>query len=374
MSAQPIPNDTVVQYEQPEKVTRDGYPYKGQVLPRVTAILGTAPGQHLLSWYAKMGAIEAASHLLMAGLWEPSTEEANPDHLVLHDVIESRGKRHVEAATAFAGVIDWKDNMRAPERYRDSRARIGSVVHHARYDHAMGLRVKPNDLLDYLTGLAKRVNAKRDYESWIARELDYGKTIEQLELALAHESMPGTLKLFQFIEDFQPEPLMVGQEAMVVNEPECYAGTLDDISTYQCKHWEKHQAWPKEWAGMGQATLVDDLKTSKALDPKVPFQLAAYSFAEAIVLDDGSEFPVPDHDGIAAIHVKHDGKVTIKVWPKNQVDKNGKEFDAIERFYDGFCGLNVFYRCLHDMPKATRIRKAAKPKAPTRTDYRKVAW
>src|SRR5690349_9833141 len=46
--------------------TKDGYPYQGRILPRVTTILGIAPGQHLLSWYAKQGCLETAQWLLAA--------------------------------------------------------------------------------------------------------------------------------------------------------------------------------------------------------------------------------------------------------------------------------------------------------------------
>lgn len=91
----------------------------------------------------------------------------------------------------------------------------------------------------------------------------------------------------RFLADYQPVYEMT--EASVFNRTEKYAGTLDAIAT------------------IGGRRLLLDTKTGKGVYPEVALQLAAYRHAEFIGLPDGSEAPMPQVDGAAALHLPEVG-------------------------------------------------------------------
>lgn len=367
MSAQLIDVTQLVAEPQPvesNKPTGDGYPYKGKLLPRVTNILGIAPGQHLLSWYAKQGCLETAQWLLVAGVFQPDPDRENAEAVKVAEeliqFVDGKAKRLVSAEEAFANIANWADNMRAPERHRDAKARIGQVAHHAFYDRAIKETVpcKPEDTLTYLQGHAKKVLANREYASFTARMIEIGKTEDELTTDLAYGALPYVVRLWEWVETYKPRFRAIGLEAMVVNEDEDYAGTEDMEATLDRSAWlaADEQPWP--FPGLSEATVVGDVKTSKSLDLKVPFQLAAYDRAERVVLASGEEFDKEPCDGLLALHARPDKRVIMKAWTAEQA----------ETFFDGFCGLNVFYRVLNDMPKSARTRREAKPKVPKKTE------
>lgn len=95
----------------------------------------------------------------------------------------------------------------------------------------------------------------------------------------------GRMQCFtQWLEKYKPEFLAV--EASVYNRTEQYAGTLDAIVRIN-----------------GQVLLVDYKTSRTGIYGEVALQLAAYRHAEFIGLPDGSEAPMPESDGAAALWI-----------------------------------------------------------------------
>lgn len=87
-----------------------------------------------------------------------------------------------------------------------------------------------------------------------------------------------------FLEDLEPE--ILASEATVYNPAESYAGTLDLI------------------AGIGGRRFLIDIKTGKDIYPDVALQLAAYRYAEFVLLPDGTSEPMIQVDGAAGLHLR----------------------------------------------------------------------
>lgn len=98
----------------------------------------------------------------------------------------------------------------------------------------------------------------------------------------------------RFLDDFQPTPVRHDAgfwlaEASVFNRTESYAGTLDAIMDI-----------PR----LGRCLI--DYKSAKGVYAETAMQLAAYRFAEFIGLPDGTEWPMPEVDGCAVLHLHPD--------------------------------------------------------------------
>lgn len=371
-------------------VDDDGYVWRGMQFPRVTRILQTAPGNHLVAWFAKQAALQTAHWLLMAGLWEPEiagiedalraaqtmADSPEKDEEVarlrrLHKValemtqfVDGKAMRIVKPDEAMRQIADWADNMREGYRYRDHKARVGSVVHHAAYDHAIGVRVPESGLVEYLSGLAKKTVERPEYSDFVRRTTEYGKTMEDAVYDLAVSAAPYVGNVVRWIEDFQPEWEAVGQEAMVVSEEVGYAGTMDFIARFPRSRWERQRAW--HWGAQEHARLTGDFKTSNSLSVQVGFQLAAYTRADYIALrSDDSVHEIGDVDGMVAVHVRKQEKCLMKVFDTQE---------SIDRLFDGFCGLVEYFRCLHDMPRSARSRARSAAPKPKRTVTREVPF
>ena len=331
------------------------YMWAGQEFPRVTDILGSAPGQHLMSWYAEVGAMKAAYFLGAAGLVTPDDSEAGAK---LEKYIDSRAIRqdlaeHPEIALAMAA--DWADNTKEPERYRDHRARIGSLGHHALYDHALGLRVAKADEIDYLIGKSRELVLFSD--ATIERYDALGVELTSLEEDLAYHALPYWHSGLAFIDKFKPEMTGIGLEAPVFNGTEIWAGTDDWFAAVSRANWES--AGYKWEASGSKLLLAGDWKTGgKSRSHRV--QIATYARAEFIgVINDHTTEPVPDVDGCAIVYLHDDGRPADVHWFLGR--------DKIDHFYDCFCGLLAYYRGVRNLSRPDRARKYAPPRKGERT-------
>jgi len=97
----------------------------------------------------------------------------------------------------------------------------------------------------------------------------------------------------RFLDDWRPEFLMT--EGTVCNWTERYAGTLDWI------------------ARLDGALVIGDTKTGKAVYPEVALQLAAYRYAEFVVLPNGTEAPLPAAERAVVLHLRPDGYSLVPV-------------------------------------------------------------
>lgn len=151
---------------------------------------------------------------------------------------------------AVVSAIDWLKG--SPYRERDRKADAGTVIHEHAEAYALGRPMPPPgpDIAD--------------------------------QVAAFH----------RFLDDFQPTPVQHPDggfwlaEASVYNRAEAYAGTLDTIM---------------DLPGLGRVLI--DYKSAKGVYAETAMQLAAYRFAEFIGLPDGTEWPMPEVDGCAVLHL-----------------------------------------------------------------------
>lgn len=340
------------------------YIWLGQKLPRVTWYLGHCPGQHLLAYAGKTAALSAAFPLISAGLYTPGAQPptrsleydewddldmdelaGNETQIQLEKYVDSFAMRPVDQDEAIRMACDWADHMRAQYRYRDHKARIGSLAHYYKHDLAMGLTGAPT--IDYLAALAdQKVNWPSDVLERFAR---LGKSRDDCILDLAHHALPHARNVFDFVEAYKPEYEFIGLEAVVINRSCGYAGSLDELARYNRDRWRELNAgkWPFE-PSLKSALLVGDLKTSNYLSNMTKFQIAAYRGAEFIALmADGTEHSVPETDGGIALHSKPDEGMRVTPYTAHLLD----------HAFEGFCALVEFVRCMQGMPRVSRGRK-----------------
>lgn len=81
-------------------------------------------------------------------------------------------------------------------------------------------------------------------------------------------------------------PVFAGNEVTVWSRRHGYAGTADWIARIDGK------------------MVLGDNKTGRRLYPEVGLQLAALAAADFIITPDGAEHPMPELDGVAALHIR----------------------------------------------------------------------
>jgi hypothetical protein len=280
------------------------YTWKGVKLPSVTTILGLMSGEHLLMWYAKMTASECAN------------------------IVERRIEGMLDQEDADAQILDWQSRMTAAIRYRDHKAAIGSLTHHAIYERAMGEPV-PSDMVEYLQGWAIQLG--------LAQPEKDGEENDPYSLKLAKEARHYVHSAFQWIDEARPEFEAIGHEAVCVSETHSYAGTTDAI------------------ARIGGRRLQLDFKTSNSIDEmKFRMQVEAYRRADFIgMVVDGSEHEIPETEGV--------GIVWIRPVDPTQL----REFPTSDELFEGFLSARHLYGVLNEMPKANHKPRAEKaPRVP----------
>jgi hypothetical protein len=153
--------------------------------------------------------------------------------------------------------------------------------------------MKPSDRLATLKGAAygeRDASAGRGTDiHTLAHRLAAGEDVEVPEALVGHVDA-----YLRFVDEWAPTDLHV--EATVVNRTHRYMGTVDLV------------------AGVGGATWLLDWKTSgSGVFPETALQLAAYANAEAIVLPDGAEVPMPAIDRAAVVWLRADGYDVVPV-------------------------------------------------------------
>jgi hypothetical protein len=94
------------------------------------------------------------------------------------------------------------------------------------------------------------------------------------------------------------EPTFIASEATVISRTHGYAGTLDAILTLGWTH-------PNQ-AELRSVPLCVDWKTGKDVYDEAGWQNAAYRHADAILLDNGDELPLPETTGGLVVHLTPD--------------------------------------------------------------------
>ena len=344
--------------EQPYYARRDNdgfYTWQGVKYPSVTTVLGSAPGQYLMAWYGKQAAMKAASHLIQAGI-----VELNPQDSHFFEFCSGIVPRSITKEEAVKEIMDWASNMRQAERYRDHKARIGSIVHHYIYKRALGLPPSEKDMLDRLRSIAIELSL-------------FDSPSEAMLTEIAVSAHAYVLSAEEWIERAAPEWDMIGQEAVVVRRDRVgksgYAGTTDCIFTIRKRTYERHYPWM--WEGV-KRKFAGDFKTSNSLAKSLQAQVEAYANADFIgLMATGEEIEIPSSDAIAAIHigphpsateitdeygtlVSHTKQVGTKMytWPRNP------------ETFEAFLGLCRWYSWAENVPRSEQAAQKRKPAEP----------
>lgn len=145
-------------------------------------------------------------------------------------------------------------------RDRDTKANRGTIVHAAVESYLDGKPMSKDDLEERLQ------------EARVPRPLWKG----------AAGMVAGAMEFL-----FEQEPEVLRSEATVYSRAHTYAGTTDLLVKMRIGRSRRH--------------VIVDFKTSKAIYDETSLQLCAYSRADFIGLNDGTEIPMPDdvRDGIA---------------------------------------------------------------------------
>lgn len=148
-----------------------------------------------------------------------------------------------------------------------------------------------------------------------------------------------------FYAQFKPE--FDAAEMTVINRTHMVAGTLDSVVRL---------GWcPPKYRHLLGVPMVGDNKTGKGVYPEFALQLAAYRHADAVLLPDGREIPLPEMaDTGVLLHFRPDN-----YWVR-PVDVSRKTFDVFLRVLD-------FYRWLHDSEESLISRAMYKPPTPATT-------
>ncbi len=183
--------------------------------------------------------------------------------------------------------------------------------------------------------LSNRGNDVRDEAGSIGTRLH--EAAEQISLfgegaQIDEEVQPFVDQYLRWREAFQPEYLAT--EMTVISRKWGYAGTLDKIIRLPAG-----PTLPKEFAHLADLPLVGDYKTSKNLDIPKGWQVVAYANADAVLLPDGSEEPMPEIKGGLVVHIRPDKVQTREVY---LTDANLAYFIHALRLAEGLdAGLNT---------------------------------
>ena len=338
----------------------DSYIWEGEKYTRVTRILSEAPGQFLMNWYSSQSAMKCASHLYEAGL--VSIPEADEK---LQEFCAGKTPRCITPEQAYVEILAWQMNMREPERYRDAKARIGSVVHHCLYRHALGDRISKEDRLDYLASIVDDLRLFYD-----PARPDWTPTQSMVD-TVAQASESYFLSAMDWIEKAQPEWEEIGLEAVVIHKEtfdddgnsnqDQYAGTMDGKCRLLKANYEKW--WPWQWEGSSISPRMD-FKTSNALPKSVQLQMEAYDRADFIgIVETGETFPIDPSDILGCLHIGPHPSMALVTDEFGTLESRAKQigckfhtWPSSEFTWQAFLGLCKYANWVHNVPRSQQQR------------------
>ena len=337
----------------------------GEFMSVTTILSYLSKGPYLNNWYAKQAALDCYQQVVW---YEDGT---------------------IDLTTLITRLKDWPTRMKAAERERDRKGRIGSLVHHALYSSSTGLEFVDMEHL----------------EGWLLREAKGLKMLDTLDeetglvtegehndyQRLAADALPYSVNALEWVKKYQPRWEMVGLEAMgakvlVPAEGEIpsvgYAGTLDSIAWLRPKDFltEKgktgnamralHALYPDQ----EEVRVQIDFKTSNSISDTFVWQIEAYAEFDYILAENaegdailnGKRMAHYDPGQIQAnciLHIKADEDCDLLAYPRS------------ERVYEGFLSLMDAVNVLTDpkKPKPMRLKLPPKEKAPPKRTHARVA-
>lgn len=133
----------------------------------------------------------------------------------------------------------------------------------------------------------------------------------------------------RWVAAYQPE--FLASEMTVISRKWGYAGTLDAIT--------RIAAMPKPLEHLNGLPTCNDWKTSKSVDICKGWQVVAYANADAVLMPDGMELPMPEIKGGLIVHIRPDKVQMREVY---LTDQNFQSFVHMLRVVEGLsAGLNT---------------------------------
>lgn len=238
----------------------------------------------------------------------PALAETNPDGDRWY-VHPTTGERFISVTTVLNsiskfGLVDWAAGLTAQAAFDrlDWLNRAAAVdTCNARGDDACG-----NCRACVVTWLTNRHAEARDAAGDIGTKLhDAGE-----EHALFGPGATVDADVAPFFDGYlrwveQWQPAFEATEMTVISRKWGYAGTLDWIARFALANL------PKQFRHLADLPVVGDTKSSKSVDLTKGWQVVAYAKADAVLLPDGTELPMPEVNGGLILHIRP-GKVQVR--------------------------------------------------------------
>lgn len=296
------------------------YTVDGLKYPSVTTILGVFLKEYLMFWSAKMASMKCVLPLVQSGVltlkdltYINGRGEVRPDEKLMQ-FVRDHTERTITKAEAIAEIRNWRMNMKEFERYRDFKASVGSLGHHAFYEYAIRDH-KPcsdNELEGWLTGQAW----DNEICHYIDEEGNKKPPTDAMLLAVVTPAIAYVHSAWEWIEIAKPKFVNVGLEAVIVKrkftmsfgdteiEFPGWAGTED----FECELNKSTYGYDWLWEGHDTVQTLGDLKTSNSLPETVREQMAAYNESNDIVImsDNGTSadiIPKEARQFVSCLHV-----------------------------------------------------------------------
>lgn len=263
------------------------------------------------------------------------TDEATGSRWYIHP---RTGERFISVTTVLGyvakfGLPGWAAKLTAEAAFRYVNEISRALAHdpcNSTGEDACGL-CRPC----FIGWLANRHNEERDRAASVGTRLH--EAAEQRVLfgpgaAVDEEIRPLLDWYVRWLEAWKPE--FVATEMTVISRKYGYAGTLDKIVRLS-----QPDLLPPSFQPLVGLNLVGDTKTGKHVDIINGWQVNAYAHADAVLLPDGSEEPMPQIGGGLIVHVRPD-KLQVRRVEVNR--PNFARFIHLLRVADGLtAGLNT---------------------------------
>ncbi len=273
-----------------------------------------------------------------------ATEDQAGNRWYIHPLT---GERFVSVTTVLSniskyGLTDWAAGLAAGAAF-DNLPRLNRAVrtddcNSTSTDNACGM-CRP--CVTYW--LADRHNQVRDDAADLGLQLhDVAENDALFGVHDDYEIQPGTRPVVDAFREWRDryQPVYEASEMTVLSRKWGYAGTLDAILRFG-----EASRLPKQFAHLVGLPLCVDYKVTKAVDITKGWQVVDYWKADAVLLPDGTELPMPEIKGGLILHIRRPDDTHPKWWTQMRevhvTDANHAYFINMLRVVEGLSsGLN----------------------------------
>ncbi len=332
------------------------YYWLGQEYKRATSFLDSHKGNHLAVWMAEQAVMSAVAPLVHAGLYVPDCDTVAG--LKLEAFVDGRPMRQLSPAEAIAETADIDFHKLEGHRYRDYKAGLGQLEHHAAYEFALAGRnpFREVDIIDWAMATAR--DLKVFGPAAVARFEACGKSLEDAERDLAFAAKPHIERKFEWNNLYLPEWNMIGKGVAVFSKTDdglpLSAGTPDEDFYLSRAVWEKVGKFRWPFGDNPRPRILNDDKNSNTEDQVTHlYQVGGYARHDFIgCYDDKSVHEIPDFDAIAISYISPEG---VNFWAFNGRDK-------IDHFGAIFFAMVNLHFMMQGRPSCERRTKYVAPK------------